>query len=223
MHAVLLVGLLSGVPTPHSATAPFTFDIPPGWTNLSSWAPPPSVNVPAALREEANKPEFVLFAANLAGATDQFIESVNATIQDCPGELTEEVVFELAKIVPAQVRSQMPTAEVELVENSVVYIGDVSAGRMRFKMLVGPLEVGQLVYLLPSDGRCATITYSVLDKNLDAQILKFDAHAKATQGLVATVQPFSLERTLGTTGMWALFGGAGALVVCLVIFFVRKR
>lgn len=153
----------------------FTFQLPPGWRNLS----------PGALAENFRgmPPQLVakaraapLLAIDGAGMNDGFVEGISVILTPCPARIDESTIDHMA-------RGALRSGAEEIVERGVVTVGGVASGRIMYDISWGAMKARLLQFLLPSRRDCAVLTYSATRDDFARYLPSFEAATQATGGL----------------------------------------
>ncbi len=218
IRSLALVALLFAAPA-HAQVhvSPFTFQIPPGWLNLSPGAPPENFRgLPPQVVEQARGVPFL--AMDVAGGADGFAENVNLVLVGCPaGGYSQKTMEALAR------HPELKQQGMTIREASTLQVGGLTAGRLLTEMSSGGVRVWQAQYHLPGGTRCAILTYSSTPEAFARYLPTFEAAARATTGLATPPGGF-LSRIGSGALRGALIGGvAGAIATLLFALFRKKK
>jgi len=164
--------------------APFSFQLPDGWRDLSRNAPaenfrglPPE----AVLAARHANVDVDAFAAVVDGADKDDTAFMTVETYQCPGRFTKDA---LAALISAQ--GNIGGQDLELLEAKLVKIGGVTAARLVLGTVASGTRVRGLQYHLPSGGTCAALTYITEEPAFERNLPTFEAAARATTGLQET-------------------------------------
>jgi hypothetical protein len=217
MRATLLALLIGLSGSAHA----FTFQVPPGWVDLSPGTPPESfAKLPPSLVKQIQAGNFVFYAADVAHADDGFMENVNASTFPGGEKITKKLLDTLMAQIGDDLTRNIPGAKLTVLETRLVEIGGVTCGRI-VALLDGPgVHAKQIQYVLPGEHEAAIVTYTTVPEKFREYEPVFDAAAALTRGIT---EPRGVAEA---AGRGALIGGiSGGVAVLLVGLFatLRKR
>lgn len=193
----------------------FTFQVPPGWVDLSPGAPPKNFErLPPAVAAELRQGRYAAIAMDLDHAADGFAENFNALVEPGVEPITQPLLDQIAASMGSEIRRQAKDATLKVLERGTVSLHGITCGRMVSDVQMGAMHMRQLVYLLPGEGNHAIVTYSATPATFAQYTPVFTAAIEATQGIV---RPLSLlDRILRTALIGAAAGGVAGLVSTLL-------
>ncbi len=223
---VLLATLLSLLAAPARGetvtVSPFSFELPPGWLNLSPGAPPENFRgLPQAVIERARAT--AVTALDIAGAGDGFAENLNVVIARCPGRFNDALMEKIVAEAPKSIAREAPGASFQLVERGVTPIAGVNAGRLVYDLTLGAQKLRQLQLHLPAGRVCAIATYTATPETFARYLPVFEASARATRGLAEPPEAEGFfARILRSAGRGALIGGIAGGLAALLFGLLRR-